>query len=565
MSRRQSRLLRWRRRPISGLVLALALLGTACSGGGGGGQATGAVPNPGVLVVTDDDEPKILDPAQVPSDDVAASIIFEVYDRLLDIPANSSSPAPSLATKVPSLDNGLLSKDGLTYTFPIRKGVTFQDGSKLTAKDVKFSWDRVIKMALPEGQADLFANVKDTRVVDDYTFQVTLKAVDVTFLSTTVISMPASIVSEKVVNANGGVVAGKPNNWMASNMVGTGPYKLTEWARGDHISLGIFKKYWGTPAHLPVRLLVLIKDQPPGLQAKKYDVIGLVPQRIPEVAHMDDAVINRKAMGLQMDEIGFNMKIDPATLPKGDTIPADFFQDPRIRQAFNYSFPYQKFIKGILNGNATRSSFVLPVGIPGYDPKAPIYKTDPAKAKQLFQETGWWDRGFTVSLLVDGTNGTFNGAALAMKDGIESLNPKFHVHVLGVAESRFDELMTHNPIPAAMWSYTSPGLGSAGAYLHDMAEPNGTWGKVAGFSKGYTDPAQIQKLISQAQGTLDEKARAARYSELQRVLYEQAMWVIPAQEGFPAAYGDWMKPVVVNPMWPRPGFRYALYDKKSGG
>lgn len=554
---------RWR--PTAGVLLALALFGAACSGSGsssggstGGG---GAAPNAGVLVTTVDDEPETLDPAQVSSSDVGQNVIFQAYDRLVRVPAGTTDLAPSLSTKVPNLDNGLISKDGLTYTFPIRKSVKFQDGSALTAQDVKFSWDRVVTMDLPEGQAGLFSVIDSTKVVDKYTFRVTLKEPDAPFLRETVLSMPASILSEDAVKAHGGVTAGQPNKWMSQHTAGTGPYKLTDWARGDHMSFDVFKDYWGTPAHLPVRLMVLVKEGPTGLQAKKYDVISTTPQQIPEVQGIPDVKVNTKQLGLQIDLIGFNMKIDTATLPKGDDIPADFFLDPKVRQAFNYAFPHKQYIKGVLAGDAGRSSCCVAKGVFGYDPKAPIYTYDPAKAKQLFKETGWWNRGFTVSLLVDGTNDTFKGAALAMKDGIEKLNPKFHVQVLGVPEARFDEQMTKDPVPAAMWSYTSPALPSAMAYLYNMSAPNGRWGTVNGFSNGYTNPDEVANLIDKASRTLDNDRRKALLADLQKRLYEQAMWVLPGQEGAPVAYGSWMKNVQVNPMWPRPNTKWALYDK----
>ena len=550
-------------RQVIGPLFVLALLGAACTGpaAGGGGGGGGEVPNPDVLVVTTDDEPATLDPAQVAATDIGRSGIFNVYDRLVDVPAGGTELAPSLATKVPSVDNGLISDDGLTYTFPLRKDVTFQDGTKLTADDVKFSWDRVVEMDLPEGQSEIFADIKESRAVDDYTFEVTLDEPDGAFLRSVAAAMAASVVSPDVVKAHGGVVAGQPNEYMAQNMAGTGPYKFTEWARGDHLSFDIFKDYWGEPAKLPVRWRVPIKEGEVGLRAGDYDIISTTPQQVPAAKAIPRAVVNTDQLGLQLLEIGFNMKIDPATLPKGDNIPPDFFQDPRVRQAFNYVFPYKDYIKGVLAGVADRGSFVLPQGMFGYDPKAPIYNTDPAKAQQLFREAGWWNRGFTVSILVDGSNATFNGAALAMKDGIEKLNPKFHVNVLGVPEARFDQLMAKDTVPAAMWSYTSPELRAPAEYFANAADPDGPWGTLAGFSNGYTDPERVSDMIAEARRTLDVDRRLEIYSELQQVLYEEAMWVMPAQEGAPIAYGEWMKGVVINPMWPRPTTRWALYDK----
>ncbi len=140
----------------------------------------------------------------------------------------------------------MISEDGMTYTFKIREGVVFHDGTDLTAEDVKFSWDRIVEMDLPEGQSGVISDiVSETKVVDDFTFQVTLSDPSASFLNSTVVSMAASIVSKDAVMANGGVVAGEPNEYMAQNVAGTGPYKLKAWNRGENILLDINENYWG--------------------------------------------------------------------------------------------------------------------------------------------------------------------------------------------------------------------------------------------------------------------------------------------------------------------------------
>ena len=171
---------------ILALCALFVLVGAACgeattdttSASGTTAATGGDVPNPDVLVATVNDDVFNLDPAAVNGNDVGMNVILNVYDRLLFISADDGSVIPSLATEVPSLDNGLISEDGLTYTFPLREGVVFSDGTDMTAEDVKYSGDRVVEMALPEGQSELFSNVAETRVVDDLTFEVTLSAVD---------------------------------------------------------------------------------------------------------------------------------------------------------------------------------------------------------------------------------------------------------------------------------------------------------------------------------------------------------------------------------------------------
>ena len=190
----------------------------------------------------------------------------------------------------------MISEDGLTYTFPLREGVVFSDGTDLTAEDVEYSWNRVIEMNLPEGQAPLFENVASFQAVDDLTFEVTLKAVDAAFLHL-VAFPPASVVSMDAVEANGGVEADTPNEYMAQNMVGSGPYTLATWERGDRMTFDINPDYWGEPAHLPVRWELIADSPATGLQAREYDIVDISPTDVPSIEPIEHAVLDTRHPG----------------------------------------------------------------------------------------------------------------------------------------------------------------------------------------------------------------------------------------------------------------------------
>jgi peptide/nickel transport system substrate-binding protein len=130
-----------------------------------------------------------------------------------------------------------------------------------------------------------------------------------------------------------------------------------------------------------------------GLRAGDYDIIEGVPSIVADVEGAPGVVVNTDTPGLQLLQIGFNMNIPVNQLPEGDDIPADFFHDARVRQAFNYAFDYQAFINGPLSGAAGRGSFFIPQGMYGYDETAPIYDYDPQKAEELFKAAGWFGLG----------------------------------------------------------------------------------------------------------------------------------------------------------------------------
>ena len=240
--------------------LAVVLLVAACTntstptGEGGGDDSTGSTKNPGVFVHALGGEPESLDPAGASDGGYGNRAIIQVYDFLVDLPPDRAEPIPMLSTEVPTLENGLVSEDGLTYTFPIREGVTFHDGTELTADDVKYSWDRVMTMNLPEGQASKLSEVvTETRVVDDFTFEVEIARPASWFLTTVVYSPPAAVVSQDAVEENGGVVEGEPNEFMTTNMVGTGPYRFLTWDRGERLTFEKNEDYWGEVPALDAR------------------------------------------------------------------------------------------------------------------------------------------------------------------------------------------------------------------------------------------------------------------------------------------------------------------------
>lgn len=522
------------------------------------------VKNPGLLVHAADDEPTSLDPAQVEPGEGGETVILQVYDRLLDIGPDSPELIASLALEVPTLDNGLISQDGLTYTFNLREGVVFHDGTPMTADDVKYSWDRAMEMDLPEGNSGILSDyIAATTVVDDFTFQATLNEETASFLNSVVISMVASIVSQDAVEANGGIEAGVPNVYMSGNAVGTGPYKFSVWNRNENLQLEVFDDYWGDNASLDVR--IEIGGDPDvrvlGLRAGEFDTIETDPSFIADLEGVDGVTIYQEGLLLEPLHIGMNLNIPEGALPPEDTIPVDFFHDVRVRQAFNHAFDYDAFLNGPLAGYGDFNPHYIPIGIFGYDPDSPTYNTqDKAKAEELFRAAGYWDDGFTISVITEEGN-LFALMCLVMKDSLEGLNPKFRVNVLAVAESVFDDAHAQDPLEYAMWAKNADPAADPNAYLQAYAHPDGDWGQVHGFANGYADPDAIGAMIDAAATELDVAKRAEMYTEISAVLYDEPMWLIGAQEGVVAAHRDWVQGFTMQPLWPRPGFKFALFDK----
>ena len=540
---------------VTASIAAMALAIGGCTGAAGGGD--GEVRNAGLIVHHQNAEPTSLDPARTEQGEKGEAFIDNVYERLLDVGTDGPDLIPSLATEVPTTENGLVSEDRLVYTFPLREGVVFHDGTDFSADDVVFSWERVMTMNLPEGQAAaLVDSVESVVAVDDFTVEVTLTEPDASFLYSVVLNTAASVVSPEAVEENGGVVADTPNEWMDTNMVGTGPYTFGEWRRGESLSMDIFEGYWGEPAKANVRWDITPEESSRvlALIAGAADIIDLSPSNVTDVEEAEGVSIITGGLLLEPIHLGFNMRSD--NLPSGDTIPADFFADKRIRQAFNYAFDYDTYINSFLDGYGARYTAYVPQGVFGYDESAPVYEYDLEKAAELMEQTPYWEQGFTVSVLVQAGEPEFEGVALLMKDGIEKLNPNFRVNVVNQAETQFDEALGADPVPYALWVKNADPGADPHQFFDPHQHPDGDWGSKHGMRDAYEDPDRIADLIDAGKATVNPDERFEIYAELQRLLYEDPMWVYAAQEGLAFPYRTWLEGFVVNPLWRGPHYEY---------
>lgn len=544
-------------------AIALSFLAAGCTGAStppsedGGGQNSDEIKNPNLLVHAQGGEPDSLDPARAEPGGRGGQAIVQAYDMLIARPVEGADFIPSLATEVPNEENGLISEDGLTYTFPIRKEVVFHDGTDLTADDVKYSWDRVVAMDLPEGGASLITDiVQETRVVDDYTFEVTLKEPAGWFLASVVYTPTAAIVSQDAVEENGGVEPGEPNKFMDTNMVGTGPHRLVSWNRGVGLAFEVFEDYWGEPVDFDARWEVVADNSVGllGMRSGDFDVIEPTPQFAAEMRGDEQICIEESGFLLEPLHLAFNLNIPAGGGAGKDSAPPDFFHDVRVRRAFNYAFDYEAYIAAGLEGFGEPGTY-LPPDMLGSDPDAPKYAQDLEQAEQLFRESGWWDRGFRVSVLVESNNPTFEAVGLILKDSLERLNPKFRVNILIVPEARFDEAHSSVPFEYPMWIKNADLFADPHQMMMTYFHPEGEWGETLGFAAGYENPGQIADLIEQAGATADLEEREALYSELLALLHEDPMWLWAADEKNVQIHQCWVD-FQYNPLWITPLWRH---------
>jgi peptide/nickel transport system substrate-binding protein len=542
-------------------MVGVLMLGTGARGAGA------PVKNPDTFVYLGIGDPESLDPAYA-YDTASEGIIYpNVYETLIGYDGSVLSRyRPMLASQVPSLANGLISKDGLTYTFPIRKGVKFHDGSTVTPDDVRYSMLRFMLQDRDGGPSWLLLTpllgTDSTREKDKVTvkFDDAARAVMVqgdnvvfrlkhpygAFLS---IIAAWSFVMPKAWAAAHGDWDGQAGTWQKFNnpklqdrfafdhMMGTGPFKLQQWDRqGKQIILVRNDQYWRKPARLArviVRSVTEFTTRRLQLQQGDADYIDVARSDQSKVEGMAGVQIRDGYPQLIVQALHFNFKIDATGNPDlgsgkldGNGIPPDFFSDVHVRRGFAYAFDYAAFIRDAYKGKAAQPNGPIINGLLGYDATAPKFTQDRTKATAEFKEA-WggklWDTGFKFTTTYNTGNVARQVGAQILKDSIEALNPKFKVDVRNLQWSSF--LQATNQHKGTLYA-----LGWAVDYPDpdDFAQPflssNGDYPK----RNGYSNP-QADALVKQGAEAVDPQKRAAIYRQLTKIAYNDVPSLYVAQ------------------------------------
>ena len=312
--------------------------------------AQASTPKDTLVMAFNIDEIISLDPAEI-FEFASAECAANAYDRLINYDVdNVSEIYPGIAESWDTSD------DGLTYTFKIRKGVTFASGNKLTADDVVFSLRRVV--LLDKSPAFILTqfgftpeNVKKTITkVDDYTVKIIVdQAYAPTFFLYCLTSTAGSVVDKKEVMAHekeGDLGYG----WLKTGYAGSGPYTLRTWKASEIIMLDANKNYWGDAPKLKriiIRHIVGSSSQRMLLEKGDIDMArNLTADDLKSLEKNEDIKIQKRAKG-RVYYLGLNQK-------------NKYLKIPEVRQALKYLIDYKGMEQTILSGKATRHQAFLP-------------------------------------------------------------------------------------------------------------------------------------------------------------------------------------------------------------
>jgi peptide/nickel transport system substrate-binding protein len=370
-------------RKLFGLGLGAALAALAA---GTVAPLRAETPKDGLVMADFIDDMITLDPAEV-FEFSGAEAQAQIYDRLVTYPVDDVSKLEGLVA-----ESWTVSDDGLQVTFKIRPGISFHSGNPLTAQDVAYSLQRVVKLDLTPGfiltqfgftPENMAETVKAT---DDATLVLTLdKPYAPTFLLYCLTAGVGSVVDSKLVREHE-QDGDMGHGWLKTNSAGSGPFKLRAWKPNESIAYDANPDYWrGAPKFKRIITRHIPEPATQRLLLEKGDVDiarKLSPEDIKAVAGMDGIDVVRAPKGA-IWYMGLNQK-------------NEHLAKPEVREALKWLVDYDALVGSILQGKAEVHQAFLPKGFLGAIDDEP-YRFDLAKGKELLAKAGLPD-GFKVTM-----------------------------------------------------------------------------------------------------------------------------------------------------------------------
>lgn len=442
-----------------------------------------------------------------------------MFDSLMKIIPDGTF-VPVLATEVPTVENGGISEDGLTWTFHLRDDVTWHDGAPFTSADVKFTWDTVMNPDVAVRSRTGHDKVSSVETPDDYTVVMTLQEPFAPFQSlwTTGVTsiVPAHILGE-VDDINTA-----PFNTAAP--IGTGPFKFVERVGGDHLTVERNPDYHLGAPNLE-RIIIKIVPEIPVLftqfrtgEVQVVDYQGLQPDRWDEIQD-GEGLTKVASPGNFVEFIYFNL-----SKPQ--------FQDKAVRKAIYHATDVATLIDIIYYGLHIPTLTYLPPSSWAYNPDVQTYPFDLEVAAAMLDEAGWLvaDDGIRAK---DGVRLSFGMSTSAGNQARESSQQVLQqnyaeIGIELIIDNRPASTLWTEDVPAGnfdtlmvAWDNPIPSDPDPTSRLHSTMIPADGGGGANYVQFKNTD---ADALMERAVIETDQAARAEIYRELQDLLAEELPW-----------------------------------------
>lgn len=457
---------------------------------------------------------KLLDPIQV-TDGESFKPTDQIFDNLVEYDQKTTEVVPGLA------ESWETSEDGLTWTFHLRKGVQFHDGTPFNAEAVVYNFQRWMDPEHPEHKGGEFPYygymfsgfkgdeghlIESVSAQDEYTVQFKLKKPLGPFLSNLAMS-PFGIASPTAVK--------KDPVKFAQHPVGTGPFKFESWKKNDTVVLVKNENYWkkGQPK-LDRVIFKSIPDNAARFSALKSGDIdmmdGLNPNDV-QLVKQDQNFELYAQEGMNVGYLALNTEKEP-------------FNNVKVRQAINHAVNKDAIIKNFYAGQAVAAVNPMPSMMWGYNDQVKDYEYDLDKAKQLLKEAGYPD-GFEVEFYAMTEPRPYMPNGKKIAEFIQADLAKIGIRAKIVTydwQTYLDKTGKGEHQMALMgWNGDN---GDPDNFLYVLLDKDNTRMPDAGNIAFYKSDA-VHDLLIQAQSLTDQGERAKLYEQAQEIIKADAPWV----------------------------------------
>ncbi|ART75795.1 peptide-binding protein [Sutcliffiella horikoshii] len=509
------------------LTLVLSLFLAACSGSNNAGTNTNNTNNApagenneepaeedeeattepvqgGDLVIGSTGSPTMFNPLY--SADTASSAIEGfIFDGLL-------TSDTAFETQLNMAESWDISEDDLVHTLKIKDGIKFHDGETLNADDVVFTLSIPLSEDYDGPRAGYFEKIESVEKVDDLTVKVTLNAVDPTIH----IALGYPILPEHVLGEVPVAELGEYTEFNTKNPIGAGPFKFESWEDGQFVKVVANDDYWNGRPYLDSLTYRIIPDADALMTALAAGDIHYYTVPATDIATVKEWEANgqlkvESGLALSYTYLGYNLR-NP------------LFEDKKVRQALTHALDRELIVESVMNGDGEVADVPESPLSWAYDEDVPRFEYDVEKAKAMLEEAGWTPgadgtlekdgQKFEFTLKTNQGNKVREDIAVVVQEQFAELGIKVTPDIMEWSAFLAD-------IDPPKWNFDAIILGWA---LSTDPDPSGIF-----HSKeieeglnfvGWSNP-DADKLMDEANLTMDRDERAAKIQEINRIIAEE--------------------------------------------
>ncbi|MDQ0158091.1 glutathione ABC transporter substrate-binding protein [Alkalibacillus salilacus] len=426
--------------------------------------------------------------------------------------------------------------DDTTWSFTLREGVQFHDGTEFTASAVKANLERVLDPAQASPRTFLYEMITDVSVEGDYEVQITTEYPFAPLLAH-LAHDAGGMISEEVITADyenalseaevdmsvdeyyelraeggdefeevSGEITETVGTHVQENPYGTGYYQFDSRSSGESTTLTRYEDYWGDNATLDSVTFKVVPE--PGARMAELEtgdshVADITPTQKSSVEEAEGIRVEQEP-SVSLSYIGFNMQKEP-------------FDNKKVRQAINLAINQEEIIDGIYQGNGTVATGPIAPGVFGYDDSVEGLGHEPDRAQELLNEAGYED-GFETTLWTNDNESRVE-TAVYVQDKLSEYNIDVEVEELEWGTYLERTANGEHDMFVLGWS-TVTGDPDYGLYALFHSSAQGSTG-----NRSFVENEELDQLLDEGRRETDEEARKEIYSEAQELLADIAPMV----------------------------------------